>query len=516
LKIANSIKAIFIVTLGWSSFGMGQVISGQSYRIFSACDLNKVLSVSGNSLTDKALIVLQTQDASKTSQIFKFETFGSGYKVTAQNSGKVLNIVNASTVKNAALEQYKFTGVASEIFKTSTTADGFTRLQNVNSGLYVNLTKALTTDGTPFEQYTDTTACAEKFKLVAVVAPAPVGSRNPLKQPFATNSIWNMPIGSGAIYKPANLSKTPGSNVWAGMPGMDEEQIILTPTAPLTAINYSNVAWSGGNRCAATGGLIVSVPMPSSYIIPNSNENSSAVFLMPDARTLIHAQPVARCMAGGPATALLRFNPVDLYGDGRAGSHGGSGLSAIGGSIRMGELRPGQVGPKHTLKVNVYAKEALFRCSQRSDCFRWPALTSDSYAVGFYGTANNNSNADMKMGALLAIPASVNIGNLGLETAPAKQLAWTLQNYGAYIVDDTYAAGFAINIEAGPSGSKATEFQNDYGFAFEKKVNDSSSSPWVRDMQRLVVALQVVSNNSATSIGGGGTPRQPLAPAIAP
>ena len=34
-------------------------------------------------------------------------------------------------------------------------------------------------------------------------------------------------------------------------------------------------------------------------------------------------------------------------------------------------------------------------------------------------------------------------------------------------------------------------------------------------MQRLMVALRVVDKNSPTSIGGGGTPRQPLAPPLA-
>jgi hypothetical protein len=38
----------------------------------------------------------------------------------------------------------------------------------------------------------------------------------------------------------------------------------------------------------------------------------------------------------------------------------------------------------------------------------------------------------------------------------------------------------------------------------------------VRDIQKLVKALYVVNNNTATTIGGGGVPRQPLAPAIAP
>jgi hypothetical protein len=348
--------------------------------------------------------------------------------------------------------------------------------------------------------------------LASVVA---AGARDPLKQPFASNSIWNMPIGSGARFVRANLNSRPGNNIWAQMPGIDDEKIILKPTAPLVNINYSSAAWTGRNRCSATGGLMYQVPMPSNYIIPNTNKNSSAVFLMRDGRTLVQTQPVARCTAGGPATSFAKFSSVDLYGTGITGAHGGSGLSAIGGSIRLGELRPGTTtGPRHALKVNVYAKEALFRCTTRSACSRWPATTSDSYAVGWYGSATGNGNTAMKMGALLAIPGSTSITSLGLETAPAKQLAWTLQNYGAYIVDDTYAPGFDISAEDGPDGSKRTEFKRDWGFDMNQKVQ--GNTPWMRDIQRLMRALSVVDNNSPTSIGGGGTPRQPLAPAIAP
>ena len=115
----------------------------------------------------------------------------------------------------------------------------------------------------------------------------------------------------------------------------------------------------------------------------------------------------------------------------------------------------------------------------------------------------------MKMGALLAIHRDINLNALGLETEPGRQIAWTLQNYGAYIVDDTYGAGFSIAVEVGPDGHLEDQFRQDYGFRFEARVRDNS--PWVRDIQRLVAALYVVDNNSASSIGGGGTPRQPLA-----
>lgn len=348
-------------------------------------------------------------------------------------------------------------------------------------------------------------------QILAPVATA-TGARDPLKQPFSTQSIWNMPIGSGAVFLPANLPTNPGNNIWAKMPGIDDEHIVLKPSSPLTKINLSNAAWTGRNRCSATGGQLLQVPMPANYIVPNSTSNSSSSFLLADGRTIVQTQPLARCTAGGPGTALVKFAPVDLYGPGITGAHGGSGLSAIGGSIRVGELRPGSTGPRHVLKLAVYAKESLYKCSSRSNCFRWPAVTSDSYAVGNYGVNNRNSHPSMKMGSLLAIPPWTNINALGLETAPARQLAWTLQNYGAYIVDDTYAPGFFLNAEVGPDGSVPAQFKADYGFEMEQKVQ--GNKPWMRDIQRLAKALHVVDNNSPSSIGGGGTPRQSLAPQI--
>jgi hypothetical protein len=353
--------------------------------------------------------------------------------------------------------------------------------------------------------------------VIAMLAMTDAGAatRDPLKQPFSSNSIWNMPIGTGAQYVAANLKGTPGNNIWAGMPYIDEEKIIMTPTAPLTKLNMSNAGWTGKNRCAATGGLVLTVPMPSSYVVPHSTQNNSAAFLMADKRTIVQTQPLTRCTAGAAGTTMATFTNVDLYGTGITGAHGGSGLSAIGGSIRIGEMRPGTLeGPRHALKINVYAKEALYKCTTRSACYRWPAVAADSYAVGWYGAANNNSNTAMKQGSLLAIPFSKTIASLNLETTPAKQLAWTLQNYGAYIVDDAYAPGVGLNAEGGPSGTKADEFKRDWGFSMSAKVNDNVA--WRRDMQKIVQALYVVNNNTASTIGGGGTPRQPLAAPIAP
>ena len=343
------------------------------------------------------------------------------------------------------------------------------------------------------------------------VPPMPA-SRSVLQWPFASTSIWNMPIGHHATYVAANLSDHPGDDAWAPMPQIDAERIILKPTAPLTPLYRSDAGWSGANRCRAIGRLLAHVPIPADYVVPNAVTNSVAAILGADGRTLFQAQPLARCAAKDAATALLMFPAVDLYGEGRSGAHGGSRLSGLGGSLRLGEMRPGTM-VRHALKINLYGREAFAPCSRPAECFRWPAQSADNNAISTYGVDNVTGDAVVKMGTLLALPASRDLATLELETLPARLLAWTLQNYGAYVVDDTGGPAVAIAAEDGPDGAFSTQFKADWGFDFEQRVRDQT--PWVRDMRRLIRALHVVVNNGPYSIGGGGTPLQPLAPPFA-
>lgn len=337
--------------------------------------------------------------------------------------------------------------------------------------------------------------------------------RDPYKWPFASTSIWNMPIGNAAKYVPANLPAVPSNNEWAPMPQLDEERLILRPEALKTVLSYNGAGWTvGGDRCPTSSRVLSIVPIPNEFTIPNSMGNNGAAILEADGRTVTQTQPLTRCNVGGGATALGTFPPLDLYSDGIYGAHGGSYLSILGGTLRMGELRPNTPPPRHALKLDLDSMENLFPCQVQSDCFRWPAKTADTGAVGVYGSKNPHPVPGMKMGALLAIPANVDLTRLGLETEPGQQLAWTLQNYGIYIVDSTGGPSYAISTEEGSDGSFAQQFEADWHFPMGQRVRDNS--PWSRDFQRLILALYLVDNNGPTSIGGGGVPLQTLAPPL--
>jgi hypothetical protein len=339
--------------------------------------------------------------------------------------------------------------------------------------------------------------------------------RDPLVQPFASTSIWNMPIGSTATFVAAQIV-IPTQNTLQG----DEDVIVLTPTAPETPIYRSTADWNPSiSRCPYDGGaLLYDVPLPANFVVgdtPISNTpNSGLAVLLADHRTIRQTQPFARCSASEPATSDDLFPDVDLYGDGIAGAHGGSGLSAIGGTLRVGELRPGAPPPRHALKLELFAAQNYYSDGVKADCYRWPASTCDGYfddpssSLEYGGT-----NPALRPGSLLAIPSSVSIASLGLTTEPARQLAWTLQNYGAYLVDDSAWSSVSICVENGPAGSFEAQFQGDYGFSLDTK---GTAGPFATDIAKLLGTLNVVSNNAPASVGGGGTPRQPLAAPLPP
>jgi hypothetical protein len=334
-------------------------------------------------------------------------------------------------------------------------------------------------------------------------------TRNVMLQPFASNSIWNMPIGSGAVYRAAGITAPPNSVY------NDDEIFIFTPTAPLQEVYYDGAGWqSGVNRCDFSTWPLTnagfSVPVPTNYLLNSSagTPNNSGAVLEADNQTFKQFNPIMRCTAGGPMTYTDEFGvsgslfpDANLYTDGTHGSHG-SGLSAIGGSIRLGDIVPGS-----SPIVNGVAD--VMRHAIHLELFG----LFNSFGYGPFWPATNADGGNE--GLLVALLPSLNYN--GLQTAPARSIAWTLINYGAYLVENPNWNATGIGMEKstftlnGVVTSAADQFQSNWGYpVFQFETN----SPWVQDIEKIVANLQVITNNSPTNIGGGGTPRQPLLPPV--
>ncbi len=339
------------------------------------------------------------------------------------------------------------------------------------------------------------------------------------RQPFASNSPWNTPIGSGAVYASTSFPVSRDYTV------VDTDYWVVTAaTDPQQEIINDQSVWSGP-RCSATQGSGTTTRFPSSLLVPDVEggykPNNAAAILQPDGRTIVQVNALARCAAGGRVYGVP-FATVDIYSTGIPGGHGGSGLSSIGGTVRLGELLSGNM--RHALKVNIPC--ALY-CSPANGPgggagYRWPAANSDQHcgssACGYGGTLPY-----LQMGSLLALPPGVTVVSItapgttwpaGMETAVGKRLFYAFQNYGAYVVDDLVWNGtaYALHAETGVRAAvlAATGIDIDHT---TPQCGGVCGAYW-RDWHRIWLNLKVVTNNSATSIGGGGTPRVSPASAI--
>lgn len=333
--------------------------------------------------------------------------------------------------------------------------------------------------------------------------------RDPYKWPFSQNSIWNMPIGTGAVYVHAGIQVAQAKGMT-----VDEDLIVMKPDAEMMDIFINNAGWNRNkSRCVVEGGLLFTAPIPNDFLVSpetwdGTTPNSGLAVLMPDGRTIKQTQPFAHCEPDNKGTSRYMFPDQDIYGEGLYGAHGASGLSAIGGALRFDELTPHSGPIRHALKVNLFAKKNFYY-DEETKGYRWPAKSADGYANGNYASLRKDPVKALRVGSLLALPVWMNLDSLGLETEPAKILAEAFRNYGAYVVDDTAWDVYAIITEWSPDGRFADEFEKNWGFPF---AIGSKDTPWGRDMDRIFTNLHVVDNNAPESIGGGGKPLMPLAP----
>lgn len=296
------------------------------------------------------------------------------------------------------------------------------------------------------------------------------GPRDPFRQPFAADSPWNLPLGSDAEY--ARI-ESPDFSIYGGG-------------------NLNVADWTHPIYRASEGDPLVTIQefrrreklairIPAEAQ-PDPQADGHLHIVDPSGRWVYEMYQAVR--RGDDLIQTNRLVKNDLYGPGVYDDwHGvrAYGGSAIGGLIRQGELT---TGIHHPLAVAV-RRYAMNKNGAHGKPYVWPASAAD---VGWETTYGSYGN--LYMGSLLAIPPEVDLDALGLRSRAGMEIAQALQTYGAYITD---AADTNLVFYAEPAC--ATEVP-----------------PGIRyDLRRIVEHLQVVTNNSPQSPGGGGVPLAPLA-----
>lgn len=386
---------------------------------------------------------------------------------------------------------------------------------------------------------------------LAVQASTNAPCRDRFLEPFASSSIWNTAVGSSAAFSPCNLFPT----------GREPSQfhndqdffIMASKDDPLT--NWINQGdWGADDHCKVqgTGTVVAQLPLPRNWTSASdcdgaaksdasncrskgnqANNNAMGVLLL-DNETIVQMQPAYRCGYGTPLLAKFgngtadgcpqQFpNTTSIFGDGALGSHGGSGLSGVGGTIRLGELLPNAPPIAHALKIELQhqwyfglrklATDSAYNGGRSQ--YVWPATGSDSGSNKVPGGLYGGEDPNVAPGALLAIPLSA-ANTVKTTTVVGARIKAALTTYGGYIVDDTGGGNsVAICMEADVNA----EMRSHYGYAMtyphgvSAAVTDKGHALYA-DLLAIFQALHAVTNNGATSVGGGGTPIVPKKPPI--
>jgi len=315
----------------------------------------------------------------------------------------------------------------------------------------------------------------------------PAGARDPARWPFASDSVWNTPIGAGAQFasvQPGGLDLATGVMVVDA--GISHPVFLASTNDPPGNL------FEGGSTVP-----FASVPFPAN-LLSRAPGRGNAMLILPDGTTVLELQNPRREGNDLRANRIVRG---DLRGPGIPpdfNSSTGSGLTPLAGSIRLGELAG---GIPHVVG-SVVPVEAVTLKSDGS-AHVWPAArshASDPDAAGRMARAGN-----IHVGTLLAIPPGVDIQRLATPGTPAFALVRAMQDYGV-LVKDTF------------DGTYFTEWQREGSpnliFCVEDLFNGDAPPDLARQLAPAIRELRVVTNHGPQSPGGGGAPRRAAPPAL--
>ena len=311
--------------------------------------------------------------------------------------------------------------------------------------------------------------------------------RDPAQWPFAADSVWNTPIGSGAQF----AAVQPG--------GMDLATGVMIVNASMAhpIIHAATNDPVGQLRVPQAPAPLATLPLPAAL---GTAAGGCHVFLMlTDGVTALEILAPRRVGPDVLASSVVR---ADLRGPGIPPAYraaNGSGLTPLGGSIRRGELK---AGIPHLIGAVVPLEAVALKPDGTAHV--WPA---DASAAGDANAAAQMARAgNVHVGSLLAIPPGVDIAKLAAPGTPAHAMVRAMQDYGV-LVKDTF------------DGTYFVEWQREGAphlvFCVEDLFNGDAPRDLAKQLAPAIRELRVVANHGPNSVGGGGKRRQPAAPDFA-
>lgn len=267
---------------------------------------------------------------------------------------------------------------------------------------------------------------------MGIVTPIGAYSSEPIKfkQPFSSNSIWKRTIPKNATYYDVSDAIWGKSSLAPNRVSIEQITLIyIDKNQPEVNIVQSK-GWFMPKRAQTSGEVFYTRRFaPNAGIEVRYPSGGNASFVIIDPKTGIATEGSAGWREpGGDLITYYdepRIHNINLFGNGLSGTLG-SGLPAMGGLIRVGEINK---GINHSIAISMGSRRF-----SKNKHFVAPAWRADGFASnilnGYFG-----KNERYTMGTLLAIPHSVDIGAIDWKTKQGYILAKSSQKYGWYIVD---------------------------------------------------------------------------------
>lgn len=330
-------------------------------------------------------------------------------------------------------------------------------------------------------------ALAGASLVLTTSSPAQTTTRQAADQPFADTSIWNTPLGRGAVFQSDTAAETAmihsddvgyhsGSYAWIAVGAFGVYR--AKESDPLVRWTFerrsATAAWPAGG--AMTNGSI-DLRTPSSVQFLGGSDGH-AVLIDPTGQVAYEAW-IGKWDSAHRTIHANYLVRVDLKGSGIASGEGrsegirGFGGSLLGGLVRCEELRRGEI--PHAVAM-VFSTTMLRKSPTMAGQKVWPASMSD-------GGGKNNYTGLVPMGALIGIRPDVDIASLGL-TREGAALARAYQRFGGYVVDASVGSETLAVTETG--------------------CDKAATSNLFKDVRKVRDKLVRVLNNSPKTVGGSG------------
>jgi hypothetical protein len=334
--------------------------------------------------------------------------------------------------------------------------------------------------------------------------------------PFGSNSIWNVPIGDKAEYVESGISgykKTDTEEVRIIYSKISDPLIRVDPPSN----NGEQLKSDRSNIDPQFSFWPAALHFPVDVIKSNCFVNNDKLVVVSEDSLIYQFYQFCRPNNEAAITftsAKQQWQSISIYSDSNQGNVNNSvyganimsGLSSLGGLIRSNEVNN---SIRHALQLSINSdtlsssKNCITETGDIINGCIWPAQYNGGSTSKYKGLTDN-----LVLGALLALPNSLNINKLNLKTDIAKNIANALQNYGGYVVGESYNDSFMIGVEAGVTKKL---YDNNINMINKNIIDENIKENYFNDIVKIQRELKIISNNYPDSVGGGGMPRVEVA-----